>query len=390
VPREGDPTATLRLGARDRLAVDDARGVLLRAPASVRVLVVNGDPYTTRAHDEVRFLTRALELAPEAEGSIAYQTIDPDALASRDLAGWDVVVMANVPAPPGRTARRVGEFVAAGGGVLITAGDRVEPQAWIDALGEILPARPRAAVRGEPVGLATVEMESDLVPPGGAGLGSVSTRERLLLEPVASARTLIEFTDGSPALVVGRHEQGRIAMLATTADDDWTDLPYRPGFLPLIARLVRGLAPPGAMPDRAFEPGTPVTLPVPPGATRLVVIDPDRDEHAFAGDELADQVRFVPDSPGAHRVLVAEGASALRDVARAAFLVAPPTAESDLTPGTLPPRLTAGPEGQALRSGAVVRRPLAPWLFLAAGLIFAVEALLRHRRTGARVPSAVA
>lgn len=406
LPRDGDPTARVRIETSDVLRADDARGVLLRAPAAVRVLVVDGDPHATRAHDEVRFLARALELAPHAEGAISYQIVDPDTLAGRDLAGFDVVAIANAPAPAGRVARRLGEFVAEGGGLLITAGDRVEPRGWMDALGEVLPARLRAAVRSEPVTLAapgqsSITDDAGIVPPGGAGLTSVSTTERLLLEPRADARTLLAFGDGGAALVIGRHRRGRVAMLATTVDDDWTDLPYRPGFLPLMVGLVRGLGPAGVVhagsggaardegstAERAFEPGAPVMLPVPPGASRLIVIAPDGTETLFEGEDLEERVRFVPERAGAHRVQVAEtGTEAARDVPRSAFVVAPPASESDLARAALPARLAANEAGGA-RRGAVVRRSLAPALFLAAGLLAAVEALLRLRRAPRTLPA---
>jgi hypothetical protein len=87
------------------------------------------------------------------------------------------------------------------------------------------PAEPQLSISRNPVA------ESALIPEQGHGLETAGTRKRLLLEPpVAPAETLLAFADGSPLLVAGRHESGSVALLTTTLDDDWTDLPLTPGF----------------------------------------------------------------------------------------------------------------------------------------------------------------
>ena len=60
VPRDGDPTAVVRLVPGDALAADDTRGVLLRGSGALRVLLVNGDPQPDRTRDELRFIGPAL------------------------------------------------------------------------------------------------------------------------------------------------------------------------------------------------------------------------------------------------------------------------------------------------------------------------------------------
>jgi len=379
LPRDGDPTASAELeGTGDAIALDDRRGLLLRSASAVRVLLVDGDPHPSREDDEVRFVSRALELATGADGSaFTVQTTDPDTFATRDLVGVDVIVLANVPVPASSVAARLRAFVDDGGGLLVASGDHVDPRAYAAVLGDLLPARPRAAAAVEPPLTLRAVALGDLLPAGPTGLSGVRTRKRLLVEtPDSAASVPLTYEDGSPALIVRGHGDGHVALLTTTVDDDWTDLPFRPGFLPLLARLCERLASPSIVPDRAYEPGSVVHIPAPAGATRVEVITPRGDRHAFDGRALTRAIAFrKTDAPGAYRVRVATRSSGARDIPRAAFVVAPPASESDLAPGPMPREMARARDRATARG--VVKRPLAPYLFLVVGLLAIMEGLLR-------------
>ncbi len=50
-------------------------------------------------------------------------------------------------------------------------------------------------------------------------------------------RVLAKLDDGEPLLAMRKVEEGRVLMLGTGVHVDWTNLPLRPIFLPLMARL---------------------------------------------------------------------------------------------------------------------------------------------------------
>ncbi|MFW6051337.1 MAG: VWA domain-containing protein [Myxococcota bacterium] len=382
LPESGDPTAEVALDSGDRLPVDDARGVVLRSPNVLRVLVVNGDPHPSRLEDEVAFLTQAFDVAPREGGTILHRTVGAEGLDVRDLARSDLLVLANVPAPEPAVADAIRRFVERGGGLLVAPGDRAEARAHAARLGAVLPAHPSATGQGPQERGLVADERDERVPPDGAGLGEVHARRRWLLEPAsADARVLLRFADGSPALVAGRLAEGRTAVLGTTIDDDWGDLPYRPGFVPLVIRLLHGLAPSARLPERPFEPGETVSIPVAPRVTHLRVIDPAGEEHDFRGPELGEVVELKEtEAPGAYRVQTATREEPLEDDPRAAFVVAPPLSESDLSPGDLPAVSDPSRPRDGSGAGGRVRRSLAPWLFLAAGLLALLEGLLRRPR----------
>src|SRR5690606_8556761 len=198
--------------------------------------------------------------------------VDPETFAAMDTSDADVIVLAGVPAPSERVAARLREHVERGGGLLIAPDESFDARAYAARLGELLPARARAPVAAEVRGPHAAP-GSALV--DAAGLSSAVTQRWLTLEEVeADAETPLVFEGGTPALVIGRRGDGRVALFATSLDDAWTDLPDRPGYLPLVVSLLRRLAPAGSAPSAPVMAGTRVTIEPPAGAVRLDVIAP--------------------------------------------------------------------------------------------------------------------
>ncbi len=208
--------------------------------------------------------------------------------------------------------------------------------------------------------------------------------------------------EGGPALVLGRHGLGRTAVLSF----DPGDLAAWERFGPAMARLVRGLAPPGPGPavevlgSRAEAAGTWVrfevrgaaeeTLPVP----RVEALDPAGDSPAAVPVEREGARRFaalVPPGPPGPRTLVVrvpggndcpvawfEAGGARPGRARDPGLAARVAAASGaalVEGGALPPPPPPRP-------GRPVRVPLGLELLVAAALLLVVDTALRRLRTG--------
>jgi hypothetical protein len=62
----------------------------------------------------------------------------------------------------------------------------------------------------------------------------------MLLEPDPrrGASIALSFTSGAPALLTRTMDSGRVALLTTSVDRDWADLPLRPGFVALISGVL--------------------------------------------------------------------------------------------------------------------------------------------------------
>ncbi|MBC7172827.1 MAG: hypothetical protein H5U40_10385, partial [Polyangiaceae bacterium] len=368
--------ALLRIDGDDALPADDSAAVLLRAPAGTRVLLVNGDPRPMPIDDEVGFAVRAIGLgASEQRGGFRARVVDPASAGVSDLEWADVVVLANVDLAPGRFADQLLRAVEGGTGLLVTGGDRVRPSRLDSALGAALPARIEDA-SGARAAAGLFEPSPSGVGPVLPGLENASFSRRNELEPrVGSAKVETVFADGRPALVTGVHGRGQVAMLAIPLDDDFGDLPYRPGYLPMLDRLLRTLSGGALATSEHLMPGEALNLERFTRLGPLDVIAPSG-RRTTLGEDGETELRATSEA-GIYRV-----ERAGRDVPEAAFVVQAPLAESDLA-SEGPPEVA--PAGAMARSGGTLKRPLAPWCFLLAALLFAAEGFARQRWRGALV-----
>ena len=148
----------------DNFPLDDRRTCRVEASRGLRVLVVDGDPRTVRTEDETFFLEAALRAG--GSGFSVSSTL-PDDLGGRDLSAYGAIFLANVNRPAPAAAAALIHYVDAGGGLFVSVGDRVDTDAWNQALKPILPqplglkrsaaALPGAHGEGETVDLRPAE-----------------------------------------------------------------------------------------------------------------------------------------------------------------------------------------------------------------------------------------
>src|SRR5690606_38071151 len=174
------------------------------------------------------------------------------------------VVLNDVLPPEGEAGRRLVEWVEAGGGLVLAAGDRSATAGWSEA------ARTLAGGAAEQV--------VDRVEDGGARLGFLEYSHpvfelfrapragafgaarfyRYRPVPASDAATpgdsgttrpivLARFDDGNAALVERTIGAGRVLVWGSTLDGYWTNLALEPVFLPLMHQVVKraaGFTPP--------------------------------------------------------------------------------------------------------------------------------------------------
>lgn len=250
----GVVTVTGRLQA-DALVDDDAHSVVLSVPRELTALIVNGSPSPLKYKDEAFFTEAALS----ATGSPVRAVVrDADAAWRERLQDYDVVLLLNVEAPTTQSVDALVNFVNAGGGLFISVGDRVEPEAWNASMGALLPRKlrvvktavepnqPDAATRA--ARLTQMAMNHPVMSPftGRAREGLLSARfyRYALFEGEAQgaeAEVLGTMDDGAPVFLVARRGKGRLFIFASTVDRDWSDLPIRTSFLPLVQRATAWL-----------------------------------------------------------------------------------------------------------------------------------------------------
>lgn len=367
--RTGDeaPTARLTISVDDALPEDDRFEFRLRAARETRVLFVDGEPSTNRFEDEVGLAVRALELVPEGERRFESTRVDPGGITDALLDRHDVVVLANVGSLPGPIAANLVRRVRAGLGLLVAPGDRTDGRALSQALGAVLPAR--LGLHGACVGRTGIVVRDA---PNGlvvSGLGGVVHRGCTDLDAsLGRSRTALVRGDGSPILVLAGPESPRVGVLGVALDPEGSDLPLRPGFLPLLSTLLGHLDGSSSRTAEYVEAGSRVDV----GAAGIEVRTPSGATLTSGADGMVGPLAEL----GPYEVRRAGVADD-----DASFTVLAPATESDLRPGELPSdrRVSAGGSAQ----GRLARDVSTP-MFAALGLVLLAEGVLRERQRGRR------
>ena len=157
-------------------------------------------------------------------------------------------------------------------------------------------------------------------------------KARKLVEP-DWARTVIPGPSGSPLLYIGEREGQRAAVLAFMPRD--SDLPLQVAFPLLIANLTGELLGGSATPEAAIAPGDPVSIPMPAGATTMIVTRPD-----------GSTVELAPATAGAASVAFSQ-TDLLGVYSAVAVFPAPTPGPSGAAPTVAPTIAPSGSPGRA-------------------------------------------
>lgn len=397
------------------LAEDDRFFFTTAGRRGVRTLLVNGAPVSTSWLDELFFARPALSVTPDGAPPLLLTALDAGAVTAGHVAASDVVVLANVGTLTAPLRVALEQHVERGGGLLVAGGDRLDPKASNEPYGALLPTplrelRATGGTRGDPqdalqaltVGALDFSHPVLSIFQGLADTSLLRAQiARYLLVDVpadvssGSPRVLASLANGAPLLVEGRLGRGRILLLTTTLDRDWTDLALRPSFPPLLQRMVAwlGHAVDGdARPVAGLEVGDRFEVAPPDGAGAVLITRPDGTELSRELSEGEGVFLSEVEPPGLWQV------ARLGDRARTrAVAVNVPRAERDLS-GADPDAVEAV-RGLLTRDNGVLatvgadgldeaaagdlegtgRTVLWPWILAGLFLLFASEAWLLVR-----------
>ena len=293
----------------DALPVDNQRFCVVDVSRAIRVLVVNGEPSPDGFDDEALYLAAALR--PEGDLFSGHECVVVDELGVEDvnLAGFHTVILANVHRISAPLVESLERFVLRGGGLIVFAGDQVDAESYNASLHRdgrgLLPVKLGDSVQSSdgvhlrvtdplhPIGrgvtggtqagpTATDPLGFGRVPFFGYMRCTVSddlTEDRGAVEhesvdpaPLGEragsdgsrgpARVIARFDDAeeTPAIIERTFGDGRVTLVATAADREWSQWPYHPTYLPIVTELVRHTAR-GRAGARDVLVGSPIELP---------------------------------------------------------------------------------------------------------------------------------
>jgi hypothetical protein len=267
----------------DGFAADDTRHFVLHVPRERRVLVVRGQGQTTR-YVELALASGRGE-SGSAQGSIFQpRVLDEGQLAGADLSAYDAVVLVGPQSLASGTRQALGRFVRDGGGLLLfprsfggqgSSGAQADYNALLSRLGsgQITGVSGDGSGGGSgPRQPVTSFERADTDHPLFEGVFDPSRAsgprvERPTLYRVADydaraaeEQTLIRLSNGRPFLQEIRHGQGAALFMASAPNQEWSDLPTRGLFVPLLYRSLFYLSSSGGRRAETLTAGRPGEL----------------------------------------------------------------------------------------------------------------------------------
>ncbi len=297
----------------DEITFDDRRFLAVRVAPPARVLVVDGDPGRVPFESETYFLQAALRLAAPGE-HYAKTPFDPrsvDFVAGTslpDLEKTEAVVLANVGSLSASDAKRLGDYVERGGGLLVFGGDRVSAEGMSGLLaaglgvGTVLgtatatelPWRLERWAAAHPVFKPFADPEfGDLRRPTFTSI----TR----IKPDQNAQVLSWFRGDEPALLERTKGRGKVLWFTSACDRAWGDWPRGRMYVPMIHQMVgyvSGIGEDGRIRHATAGDGGKPGIEQRDGAVHVVNTDPLESETARCTPaEFADKFGFTLPEP---------------------------------------------------------------------------------------------
>lgn len=297
-------SATVVSDAVDAFPRDNVRLLAIDVDDAVPILLVDAHPAPDALNGSAGYLAAAL--SPGTDRG-EHRTFSPRRLSHRELPAeplddYAVVALCGVPSLETELWSRLEGFVAAGGGLLVFAGDGVNaaddnergyrngagllPCAWGETVGEARrTGESSAPAAADAIGFAadafTHPVLADFTGRTDSSLFQARierfNRVQLVRE---GAEVPLHYTDGSPALVLATHGRGSVAVMTTSADMSWTNLPARGDYVSLMVNLCVYLTR-GRGASRTCQVGDEVRYPIPATASAFAphVTGPDRGAH---------------------------------------------------------------------------------------------------------------
>ncbi|MDB5331979.1 MAG: hypothetical protein JWP03_3130 [Phycisphaerales bacterium] len=378
---------------------DDRLETVVQVIDPIRVLVISGDEQPGQFRGASDYIKWAL--APHRSANVpgsdpcTVTVLPAEKWAGAELEGNQVVVLADVERFTPQQVRAVERYVYAGGRLLVAPGslsraEEYNASLYRDGAG-VLPAILQAPTPGdgsESTSILGMQTDHPIFQflRGRFDLPSAIIARYMPAVPrQVDADVLAWYLTGDPMLIEGRSERGRVMLLTTSLDADWTTLPLSNFYLPFVQSAVRYLAG-GTVRNGNLGAGEPIRLAFDDAATsRTVTLTrPDGQSQKLEVIRLGQQAeaRFADtDVPGQYRAQVEEPN---KPPITHYFVVRPPREESDLSQLTdeqwnvLKTGLgfrkidsTTGPIGEAVTAG---REGHELW-GAALGAVFALAAL---------------
>jgi len=337
----GSTVVTVEVAASDALDDDDRRSASVTVLDRIGVLLIDGSPSEEWLSGETDFLKLALTPFEEAKVKNSVETKDLIDASVVTLENFDppkhldgnqsVVVLANVSSLKDDQTSALSSFVRNGGGLWLALGDQVDADWYNEVLGgeanDLLPL----SIRNIGGSLSDDSVRTRVVAShfehpalslfndrrNGNLADADLWRWHRLTESAdigtQDATVLARLETGDVFLAEKKVNKGIVIQMATTVDGDWTNMPVRSCYLPLVQQIASYLAD-QVTPPRNLPAGATLThyLPEKAAGKTLNVTSPDGSTYTVKAVKRGSQsVAEFSDTrrPGTYQMSDEEGSS---------------------------------------------------------------------------------
>lgn len=202
--------------------------------APIRVTLLSRED----ASHSATYLQQALVLASRPQ--IVAQRAAATALTDATLERSDVLIIDDVAMEDGAVIARIEKFVAAGGGLLVIAGEH--PRQGAPLLATSLVPRKLGEERTGTVRLTQLLPHPALATLRVDQLRNAPVWRRRAMQAGNADTVLARYSDGQPAMIERQVQSGTSIVLSTAVGNQWSALALEPGFAPLAIGVIRHLA----------------------------------------------------------------------------------------------------------------------------------------------------
>lgn len=235
----------------DNLMVDNKFYFSTHVREKIRVLVVNGDPNSVFYKDETFYLRYALNPKVAFEQFIISPIIvTTTEFENYELKDIDVLMFCNVGTLSENKLQETLRYIRQGGHLIISSGEKVKPDVYNRLFllkFNLLPYKLQSVIDtgSTPVKINTTDLHHPIFKvfeeEKRSSLESAEFRKYMkgdlaTLQP--SSQVIASFSSGDPFIAEHKLEKGSVLFFASTLDRDWTNLPSKPAFLPLLHQSI--------------------------------------------------------------------------------------------------------------------------------------------------------
>jgi len=217
----------------DSLSLDNDFYFSFYVPQSLNVLLVAED-------GEASYIAAAL--TPGVKSPVEIETVSRSDLLRVNTEKYDLLILYNT-GMNSLVETRTANFLSKGGGVLMIMGDRFRTDVNKSIFGDIRITKEMNAKEGF-FGIKTVDTGfqplSDFKNKGLKNLYDTKVFRYYTVN--SQMRKVIVAKNGDPLMMVGNISGGRIVLIPFSLEPEWTQLPYKAIFVPLLYRLAFYLA----------------------------------------------------------------------------------------------------------------------------------------------------